>query len=156
MILARPDIPGALYVVENMRDWDRREVFAGRWTDDPYPVAAELAACDFAWLAGTDRPIAAVGAFPKWPGVWSVLMIATDEFRSIHLSLTKFVKRVIIPTLVESGAHRAECHSLEGHEEAHRWLELLGARREGTCYGYGRNGENFHCYVWSREDVHCL
>src|SRR3546814_12825662 len=80
------------------------------------------------------------------PGVWSVLLFATDEFHKIRLSLTKHVKRVMIPALVEVGAHRAECHSMEGHAEAHAWLELLGAEREGVRPRFGKNGEDFECF----------
>ena len=42
---------------------------------------------------------------------------------------------------------------MEGHVVAQRWLEALGAHRESTAYGFGRNGEDFHTYVWRKEDV---
>src|SRR3546814_15202527 len=60
----------------------------------------------------------------------------------------------MIPALVEVGAHRAECHSMEGHAEAHAWLELLGAEREGVRPRFGKNGEGFVCFSWRRENVH--
>lgn len=154
MILEPPTFDTTLYVAERMREWDRREIFAARWNDDPFPLAAECQLYgSFTWIASLDRPIAFIGAAPIHPGVWSVLMFATDEFRKIRLSLTKHVKRVMIPALVEVGAHRAECHSMEGHDEAHAWLELLGAEREGVRPRFGKNGEDFVCFSWRRENV---
>ena len=151
MILEAPTFDRLLYIAERMRDWDRREIYAARWTDDPFPLAAEcLTYGDFTWIAGRERPIAFIGAAPMHPGVWSVLMFATEEFDRIRLSLTKHVIRVMIPALVNVGAHRAECHSLEGHEEAHRWLEALGAKRESVRPGFGKNGEDFVCFSWRR------
>src|SRR3546814_4186685 len=95
-----------LYVAERMREWDRREIFAARWNDDPFPLAAECQLYgSFTWVAHLDRPIAFVGATPMHPGVWSVLLFATDEFHKIRLSLTKHVKRVMIPADRKSTRH---------------------------------------------------
>lgn len=134
-----------------MRAWDKREIYATRWTDDPVHLAADAASCaPMAWIIGIDEPVVAIGARPIHPGVWSVFMFATDLWPSVALSTTRFVRRVMIPALRSTGAHRAECRSMEGHAQAQRWLERLGARREATLEGYGREGQNFHVYCWSR------
>lgn len=152
MRLAVADRPTLLYVAERMREWDRREIYATRWTEGPSALADSLLAPhNIAWIAGIEEPIAALGAYPAWPGVWSVWMFATDNFPQIGYPLTKFIKKRMIPTLA-SHAHRAECRSIEGHEAAHRWLENLGAEREATLRGFGRNGETFHLYRWLRTD----
>ena len=144
----------ALYIAEHMREWDRREVFAGLWTDSPYEVVQHALLWKPGWTAYFGlKPIALVGAFPTHPGVWSVGMVATDEFPKIGKKLTRFVKRVMIPALVETGAHRAECCSMVGHEEAHRWLKLLGAHEEALHKGFGRGQEDFIRFVWDRANV---
>lgn len=143
-----------LYVADRMRDDDRREIFATRWADSPSQLAVDcLAAPGFKWVAHDDQPIAALGAIPRWPGVWSVWMFATDEFPRIGATLTRFVRRRMIPMLLEAGAHRAECLSIEGHDTAHRWLEFLGAKRSEPIMGLGKSGETFYCYSWARDDV---
>lgn len=141
-----------LFVVRNMRAWDKREIYATRWNDDPVELAGDVALCGrFGWIAGIlGVPVAVVGAAPVHSGVWSAFMFATDDFRQISLSLTKFAKRVMIPALVATGAHRAECLSLAGHTDAHRWLESLGAKPEGVAAGFGRGREDFVRYVWRR------
>lgn len=142
-----------LPVAANMREWDKREIYANRWDDDPEGVARDAVAMgqSVGWVAGLDdRPIAAFGCFQMWPGVWSMWLFATDDFRQIRFSMTKLIVRNIIPMLWEAGAHRLQCHSMDGHDDAQDWLKVIGARRESTCPGYGRNGEAFHCYVWEK------
>lgn len=148
----------ALFVIERMRDWDRREVFATRFDDDETALLREMSVGALhgqqAWIAGRDDcPVAVYGHLPLWPGVWSMWLVATDNFRSIGKSMTRQVRDVILPALFGAGAHRLECRSMEGHSDAHRWLELLGARREATHRGYGRGGEDFHLYVWEAARV---
>ncbi len=154
MRLAPPAYPDVLHVAANMRAADAAEIYATRWNDSPEELAADcMCVGGFCWSAGLERPIAVIGALPIHPGVWSVFMFATDEFERIGISLTKYVKRVMIPALVQSGAHRAECRSAEGHTVAHRWLESLGAKVESVAREYGRNGEDYRVYVWRRENV---
>lgn len=144
----------ALFVAKNMREWDKKEIYATRWNDDPSDVAQDCVWLgEFGWIASDPEPIAVIGAGPCHPGVWNVHMFATDNFSKIAISLTKFVKRVIIPSLAASGAHRVECKSMDGHEDAQRWLEFLGAQRESTLPEYGREAEDFHLYVWRRDNV---
>lgn len=149
MKLAKINAPDLLYVADNMRDWDKREIYATRWTDDPSSLAdAILAGGEFGWVAGDERPIAAFGAIPVWPGVWSVWMFATDEWPKVALGVTRFIKKVMIPAIRETGAHRAECRSHSDHLEAQRWLECLGAHKESEIPNFGREGETFYLYSW--------
>ena len=144
-------LANALHVALNMRAADREEIYATRWTDNPLDLARDcvrLAA--FSWCFCLDgAPVAILGAGPMHPGVWSAYMFATDWFRKIRFSMTRHVRRVMLPALVDAGCHRVQCHSMEGHAEAHAWLESFGSRREGRLVGYGRNGEDFLTYVWT-------
>ena len=141
----------AFYISQFMRDWDRREIFATRWPfeDELHTFVDEvMASGPVSWVSGLEEPIACFGCRPLWPGVWSMWLFATDRFPEIGLPMTKMIVRHIVPMLFANGAHRLECKSMEGHVEAQRWLETLGARREGTLRAYGRQGEDFHTYVW--------
>lgn len=146
------DVLDALYVAQRMRAADAREIWATRWNEDPHELARDAVACaPVAWTACKGHvPVACIGAGPLHPGVWRVWMYATDDFPSVGMKVTKFARRVMIPALLHAGAHRAECLSIDGHDQAHRWLEALGAAREATLGGYGRDGEDFHLYAWRR------
>lgn len=147
------DRPGCVYPVAlNMREWDQREIYANRFTNDPMTVAKEAIAMgqQVGWVSGLEEPIAAFGCFEMWPGVWSMWLFATDDFRRIGISMTKLITRSILPMLWDTGAHRLEARSMEGHHDAQRWLEVIGASREATLSGYGKGGEDFHVYAWDR------
>jgi hypothetical protein len=141
-----------LYVIGRMRAWDRREIFATRDGDSDLDLLeAVMASGDVSWIAGRDEePIAVYGCRPMWPGVWSMWLFATDNLGRIGKSVTQHVRTVIVPGLFREGARRLECRSMEGHTDAQRWLLHLGAVREGTNRAFGRDGEDFHVYVWGR------
>jgi hypothetical protein len=145
----------AIFVARNMREWDAKEIYATRWDDDPVEVVdlCLTLAAGFSWVAGKDEPIAVIGAWPRYNGVWSVYMFGTDRFPEIGLGMTRFVRQAMIPALVEAGIHRADCQSIEGHTDAHRWLKKQGLHQEGPLLeGFGRNGENFLQFVWLRKN----
>lgn len=145
----------ARFVIERMRDWDRREIFATRGDDGDEALLADvMAVTGPSWVAGRDaEPIAVYGCQPLWPGVAALYMFATDIFRQIGKSVTAHAVREVIPGLWAAGAHRLECRSMEGHIDAQHWIERLGARREATMTAYGRGREDFHLYVWEAPHV---
>ena len=150
MELARLNRADVLRVADNMREWDRKEIYATLWTDDAAEFTEYVMATagEFSWVGGLDGvPIACFGARNSWPGVWTAWMFATDDLPKIGLGLSRFVRNNIIPTLRKSGSHRMHAYSMEGHVDAHNWLRLLGADIECTHHGFGRGGEDFHVFV---------
>jgi hypothetical protein len=142
----------ALHVAKNMREWDAREIYATMWEDSPeWLVGYCMAHPSHGFVCGDSEPIAVIGAVPLWPNVFSMYMFATDKFHNISLPLTKWAKRVYFPALKDIGVARLQCHTMEGHVEAQKWLEFLGGSRESTHLSYGRNGETFHLYSWIRK-----
>lgn len=150
MRLVEPNLMDIAYICRNMREWDAKEVFSTRFDDDPDQFAMQVMNWTLTWVVwGKERPVAVLGAWECWPGRWAAGMFATDEFEQVGLGLTRWVKKRMIPTIRELGLRRAEAKSIDGHVVAHRWLEALGARREGAPHeNFGKNGETFHTYVW--------
>ena len=140
------------HIIGNLREWDRREVFATRADDCEDALLDDaMASGDVSWIAWDGRePVAAFGCMPLWRGVWSMWLFATDNFHKIGISVTKTIVRDIVPALWNGGAHRLECKSMEGHVQAQRWLETIGAKRECTHVNFGREGQDFHVYTWER------
>lgn len=151
--IVRARFDDVVRVAENMRAADAREIFATRWDEDRVRLAAEAVNYStYAWVARyREEPVAALGAIEETPHVFNVWMFATDRWRKVAGPVTRHVEAVAIPALLEAGANRAYCRSIEGHEVAHAWLKRLGAVRESTQPGVGKNGEAFHVYVWYRE-----
>lgn len=154
MRLAKVNRTDLEFIAVNMRQRDKDEIYATRWSDNPIDLTeAIMLGGEFGWVSGTDdgTPVAAFGAVPAWEGVWEVWMMATDRWPEVALSTTKFIKRVVIPALEKSGYHRLQCRSLSTHHVAHKWLETLGAYKESDIYNYGRRGEAFVMYCWTRQ-----
>lgn len=145
---------GLLYVADNMREIDKKEVFATMWGDNPSDLAETIVSKDgFGWIAsGNDNlPIAAFGAIACWPGVWQVWMFATDRWPEVAMDVTRFIRRIMIPAIKSTDWIRAECRSIDGHHVAHRWLESLGAKREASLAMFGKGGDTFHVYSWTNQ-----
>lgn len=146
------------FIVSRLRERDRAELFATRWDDDEAgfteSIFAVCGAMSWCWSwAGV--PVSVMGACPLWPGVWSVWAFGTDDWPRVVLSMTKHARRYMMPALVKSGAHRAQCCALAKHEDARRWLSgALHARQESILPAYGRGKEDFVLYVWTPADVH--
>ena len=96
------------------------------------------------------EPVAVFGASETTPAVWQVFMFATDKWPRVALSVTRHVRKVMIPILYDAGANRAECRSHGQYKWAHRWLECLGARHEATFEEYGPRRETYFLYAWRR------
>lgn len=95
-----------------------------------------------------DEPIAVGAMVEGRPNVVTLLFYATDRFPEIALPLAKFTRRVLFPRYREGGVHRIECVSIDGYEEAHKWIRLLGLDHEAEMPGFGRGGETYHQFAW--------
>ncbi len=137
------------YVAINMRDWDRREIFATLRVTQPVDFAElTMRVSDLAWIVYRDNePVIAFGAGEMWSGVWNVWAFGTDKFPKAGLSATRFMRKVIPEIMDERSIHRIECKSMEGHTEAHKWLNALGLYRESEHPGFGKNRETFYTYA---------
>lgn len=150
-----PNLVEIQYICERLRERDHEEIFATRWSEDTTRLAYEMLQCrDFMWVAYYDNePVALIGAYAKWPGSWSVFAFGTDKWPKVVLSLSRHVKNFMIPALYNAGALRCDCHALETHEDARRWLKFLGASEGPPLDNYGKNGQTFVCYSWTREET---
>lgn len=162
MVLGPAEYEPLAYIVRNMRQIDHDEVFATHYpmppdsetTDDELMVQQTYDAANrfgTGWVVSLNgEPIATIGITMLWPGVASVWMFATDSWPKIALELTRWARKAIFQIMSDANIHRAQCWSLSGHDTAHRWLRHLGATEECVSPGYGRNGETFHLFAWSK------
>jgi hypothetical protein len=101
--------------------------------------------------ASRDEPIAVGGVILTRPNVGSLIFFATDQFPEIATGLTRWITRELFPRCRAAGVHRIDCVSIDGYEQTHRWIELLGLKREGVLRKFGRGGEDFHQFAWVQE-----
>lgn len=139
------------YVARNMRQRDFEEFSALSWENGREALARDLAhrfsERSDTLCAALDEPIAIGMTVLNRPRVITLGFFATDRFPEIAIGVTRFV-RELLERFESVGVHRIEAVSLDGHEQAHRWLGLLGLEPEtGPLRNYGRSGETFKQFV---------
>jgi len=141
-----------VFIARRMRALDAEEIWPVVWLKKPEDFALGIASSGgmkFIALSG-GVPVAAWGAVENRPAFWSVWMFATDRWQEVAMPVTRQIRRDMMPALIATGASRADCWSMDGHDVAHRWLEVLGARREASLEDYGPLRKTYHCYSWTR------
>lgn len=141
------------YVAANMRPEDRAEVEAQ--FDDWSPAGlAALSLRDHAYCVEMDgNPEAAFGAGRVGHrNLWLAWSWMTPRGWRCVPRISDFVRRVMIPDIYASGGQRVEARALEANQSARRWLKRLGAVERCALPCYGRSGETFVLYDWTRDD----
>lgn len=141
------------YVADRMRDSDYREFAAVSYAKDRKQLAnimVEMYGNHVGGMCVYDNEEAiGVGAMVEGrPNVVTLMFFATDKLPKIAYPLTRFIKHTVFPRYRENGVHRIECISIDGHDEAHRWIEVLGLKREARFEAFGKGGETFHQFAW--------
>jgi hypothetical protein len=144
----------ASYVVRNLRDRDRREIFALRWDDDEDSFVRDIVGVAGvlwnAWLFDNE-PVALNGCTPIRPGVVNAGAFGTDKWRYAVRGISRETFRVI-PLLQHAGYHRGETYAMAANAEGRRWIEMMGARKEAYLHKFGRNREDFILYTWRLDE----
>lgn len=147
------------YIASNMNaaDWLECEAQMPEGIGRAEVAALTLQASQaLAWVAKyKGQPVACFGAAqaPLRFWQWSAWMFGTDDSARAVPAITRHIKRVLIPALLEAGANRVEAISHVSHETAHRWLVSLGAVRRAELRGFGRNNETYLLFEWVRDNV---
>jgi RimJ/RimL family protein N-acetyltransferase len=145
--LVAPDFASLAYIAVNMRQADRHEIYNVTGHNNPFILAQQTldATRMGSGVVAADggRPVAVLGFAPLRPGVCTAFAYGTDAFDRVALSLTRHALKVMKPALIASGFHRLECESRADHVQAHRWLEHLGFRREGTLRQFGSDRSDY-------------
>ncbi|MER8863238.1 hypothetical protein NKI19_05890 [Mesorhizobium sp. M0751] len=138
------------YIAANLRPEDRAEIDCQ--FDDWSPALLALTALQgFAYVAELDgNPEAGFGAAEQRSGLWIAWSWGTRRTRRCVPGITEFFHAVLGPEVAARGAWRVEARALAANDLALRWLARLGATQRCRLPGYGRNGEDFLLYDWTR------
>lgn len=154
MIVREASREDVAWIVANMRDLDRREVYAGRWTDEDADLIEDIEASRpmmiriEALCGDAGEPVALVGVWLAAPGVGQALMIATDQWPAIAAAAHRHVARRFLPLVCAPNLRRLECRAWAGHALSRAWLARLGFVEEGFCRRLGKGGEDFVQFAW--------
>ncbi|TIL64800.1 hypothetical protein [Mesorhizobium sp.] len=138
------------YIAANLRLEDRTEIDCQ--FDEWSPALLALTALQgFAYVAELNgNPEAGFGAAEQRGGLWIAWSWGTRRMKRCVPGMTEFFRAVLGPQVAAHGAWRVEARALASNELALRWLGRLGATQRCRLPGYGKNGEDFLLYDWTR------
>ena len=152
-----PNFENVQYLVDHMRERDRREIMALRWDDDINAFGVEV--MNFAgpmWRVWEKDgvPVALGGVTPMRPGVVLGGLFGTADWHYALRHIMTWGRRWVIPRLLASGTHRGECYALAANTDSRKFIEACGGEIESLLHQYGREREDFILYAWRFDDVH--
>ncbi|MER8793960.1 hypothetical protein NKH75_07095 [Mesorhizobium sp. M0984] len=147
------------YIAANLRPEDQAEIDCqfDEWTPAMLALHAMQGRAYVVELDG--NPEAAFGAAPLRSGLWIAWSWGTKRMKRCVPRITQFFYAVLGPDVAAQGAWRVEARAMAGNDLAVRWLNRLGATERCRLPGYGKNGEDFILFDWTREtwaNVHLL
>lgn len=98
------------------------------------------------------RPAAVVAFHQLTPKALAVSLLATAEWPRVARAVFRWGVREARPHLLALGYERAECRTMEGHDDAIALLERFGFVRECRLERYGASGIAFLQYAWRLGD----
>jgi hypothetical protein len=139
-------------VCTRLRARDRAELACYGWT----PSEAMAAFLQPAVLArafhDAHGPQALIAFHALTPATLAVSLMATDRWPAVARRVFRWGHVSARPFLLANGFLRAECRTLEGHDDAIRFLERLGFVRECHVPLFGANGATFIQFAWRLND----
>lgn len=143
------------HIAENLRLDDLEELVAARGVLNRRMLAAETIWIGnkghgwIGWRDDTGEPVAVWGAYRMNAGTASCWAFGTPGWPHVVRGVTRHIKKIMIPTLLKAGFHRAECRALEKREDTRIWLTSLGWLAEAVLAEFGVRRENFVLYAWT-------
>jgi hypothetical protein len=139
------------YIAANLRPDDLAEVDCQFDSWSP-AMLAHLSMQGMAYVVRLDgNPEAAFGATEVRSGLWLAWSWGTQRMWRCVPRITSFFFEVLGPDVAAAGAHRVEARALASNAMALRWLRRLKATERCSLPGYGKNGENFILFDWTRD-----
>lgn len=157
MRLDAPTREDVRFIARNMRARDMAEFLAVSNAETPEDLVkgltnrygnSEDAICAYLGY----EPVAVGAMVQARPNVATLGFFATDRFPEVARPLTKFIRDRLFPRYRAGGFHRIECISMEGYEDAHRWIGLLGLKKEAVMPKYGKGGETYIQFAWVADE----
>lgn len=134
----------ASFVMGSLRPLDRLEVSCLHEPWHPVDTAYVCRQSTYGYTAFREGvPTAIFGAHHMNATTVSAWMLGTGDTRRVVPAITRFVMGPLRRQLVADGYRWAEARSIEGHADAHRWIEHMGGEPVADLPSYGKDGENF-------------
>ena len=141
-------------MASRLRPEDEREV-ACQFEQWSPAFLAQISLKDHAYVVEVaGNPEAAFGACSMThKGLWVAWSWGSVQIWRAVPVITRFVRDVMIPDIIAQGCWRCEARAMAENTGAHRWLKRMGAVERCDLLGWGKGGETFKLFDWTREDI---
>lgn len=140
------------YIAANLRPQDRAELECQMDEWSVPAVAAITMQSTFAFICELNgNPELAFGSGQIRTGLWVAWSWGTKRQRHCLPTAIDFIRTTLQPEVYAAGALRVEARALASHRVAHRFLELIGGTKRCDLPAFGKGGEDFVLYDWTRE-----
>ena len=147
------------YILANLRPADQEEIAAVRGEGFD-TVHTSLMLCKLAetgqgwlfWRGDTGEPVAALGAYAMTPTCAGCWAFGTPGWDHVVRSVTRHIRKIMVPELLKAGFHRAECRALASREDTRLWLTSLGWKAEAVLSEFGVRREDFTLFAWTGDE----
>jgi hypothetical protein len=134
---------------------DRHELAVTRNLDDPWMLAFDAAKSRICKVVLDEaEPVFAFGANPVSRDIAVVWGFKTERGWSSILTVTKYIRKIMIPELRAIGIRRAACLVHPDNVRSQRWLTLLGFRSKATLRGFGPRRQEMLLFQRDEPDAH--
>jgi hypothetical protein len=144
------------HILDNLRPDDEEELTAVRGEGfDRMKCALQL--CQLVqmqgsgwifWRPDTGAPVAVLGSYAMTPTCAGCWAFGTTGWPFVVRGVTRHIRKVMVPTLLKAGFHRAECRALARREDTKIWLTSLGWKAEAALSEFGVRHEDFTLFAW--------
>ena len=143
------------FLAMNLRPEDRLELSVTRDVDDYNGLAWAGAYSKWRKVAiWNRRPVFGFGAteIEREPRVHVWGFGSLDAVHALK-PVTRYIKKIMIPEILSSGAVEAQAISHPANTVSHRWLQFLGFRPKATITGIGPRKEDMLLFTVSANDL---
>jgi hypothetical protein len=133
---------------------DRQELAATRDPDDYEGLALDAWKSPIRKVAVEEAiPVFAFGANPIGSDMAQVWGYKTERGWASALTVTKYIRRIMIPELRAMGIRRATCLVHPDNVKSQQWLALLGFRPKATLWGFGSRRQDMFLFQRDEPDA---
>ena len=143
------------FLAINLRPEDALELSVTRDVNDYEGLAWAGACSKWRKVAIWDRrPVFGFGA-TKMEHESRVQVWGFGSINAVHAlkPVTRYIKRIMIPEILASGAIEAQAISHPANTISHRWLQFLGFRLKATITGVGPRKQDMFLFTVSADDL---
>lgn len=147
-------LASASFVCANLRASDREEAFCqipdGTKTHE-LAYSLLMSGDTFVVEKRRQEPVAFFGVSPINVATYSIWAVGTDDFTRAVPAMQRHVLKHVVPDLLGRGARTLEARAMQSHLTAHQWIHRTGGKASGIPFEYGKNGEMFVLFRWTRD-----